>query len=112
MAAPQGNQNAAKAKVWSAAIERALERQGDPTINPDSPIERSPKAKALDAMADKFVAAGMAGPSYEKGDPWLGVIKEFADRMEGKPAQSVTLAGDPEAPLETKMEVRLVKPGA
>lgn len=99
MGAPAGNQNAAKAKQWAAAIDRALERLGDPSIDPDVPHKRSPKAKALDDLADKFVKAASLGPSYQKGDPWLGVVKEFGDRVDGKAAQSVTVAGDTEAPL-------------
>lgn len=81
MAAPLGNQNAAKAKVWAAAIERALERRGDKTIDPDKPTPRAPKAKALDDMAEKFLAevekAGIAG------------FKELGDRMDGRPAQTI-----------------------
>lgn len=89
MPAPIGNQNAAKAKQWTAAIERALERLGDPKADPDKPIERTPKMRALDELADTFVLAAKAGPSYEKGDPWLGVVKEFGDRLDGKAAQAI-----------------------
>lgn len=35
-------------------------------------------------------------------------ITEIRDTLDGRPAQSVTVAGDPDAPLETKMEVVLV----
>ncbi len=92
--APEGNQNAAKARQWSAAIERALERRGDPKINPDSPIERTPRMKALDALADSFIAK----LDSEKD---LGFYKEFADRLDGKAAQGVIVAGDPDNPLKT-----------
>ena len=69
--APIGNQNAAKAKKWTAAIERAL-------------CKRSGKAlvEALDEMAEKFLDA------VEKGDP--AAFKELGDRLEGKPAQAIT----------------------
>jgi hypothetical protein len=71
MAAPVGNQNAAKAKKWSAAIERALcKRYGKSLVD------------ALDDLAGKFIEA------VEKGD--LAAFKEFGDRMEGKPAQAIT----------------------
>jgi len=89
MGAPAGNQNAAKAKQWTAAIERALERLGDPSIDPDQPVARTPKMKALDELAETFVKAAQAGPSYQKGDPWLGVVKEFGDRLEGKSPQAI-----------------------
>lgn len=39
-------------------------------------------------------------------------ITEIRDTLDGRPAQSVTVAGDPDAPLETKMEVRLVASGS
>lgn len=69
MAAPLGNQNAAKAKVWSAAINRALEKRG---------VSR---AEALDALAEKLL--GLA----DQGD--LGALKELGDRLEGKAAQTI-----------------------
>lgn len=81
MAAPIGNQNAAKAKQWSAAIERALERRGDPSINPDFPLERSAKMKGFDELADKFIA------SVALSD--ISFFREFGDRIDGKPAQEV-----------------------
>jgi len=96
MGAPAGNQNAAKAKLWSAAIERALERMGDPSIDPDTPIARTPKIKALDLLADQFVS--------KTADGDLAFFREFGDRIEGKPAQAIT--GDPENPLHLISEIR------
>lgn len=90
--APIGNQNAAKAKVWSAAINRALEKRGVSRI------------EALDALAEKLLE------KCDEGD--LPALKELGDRLEGKAAQQVVLSGDPDAPLETKMEVKLVKADA
>lgn len=83
MGAPLGNQNGAKGKQWAAAIERALARKGDPSIDPDVPIERTPKMKALDALAEAFVAK-------VESEKDLGFFKELGDRLEGKPAQAVT----------------------
>jgi hypothetical protein len=80
MGAPIGNQNAAKAKRWTAAIERALSRRG---------IDAQ---QELDKLAEKFIAAVESGET--------GAIpgwREFGDRIEGKPTQ--TIAGDPDAPL-------------
>jgi hypothetical protein len=71
MAAPLGNTNAAKAKVWSAAIERALERR------------LSHRQPALDELADKLISMALEGD--------LGAIREFGDRMEGKPKQSTDI---------------------
>lgn len=77
MGAPVGNQNAAKAKLWTAAISRALDKRagGD-------------KVKALDELAEKFLTA------CDEGD--LSAFKELGDRLEGKPAQ--TFGGDPDLP--------------
>lgn len=91
MAAPQGNQNAAKAKVWSAAIQRALDKRGVSRI------------EALDALAEKLLG------KCDEGD--LGALKELGDRLDGKPAQAVTLGGDADQPLETRVTVRYVDPG-
>jgi hypothetical protein len=93
MAAPQGNQNAAKAKVWSAAIERALDKRG---------ISR---VEALTALAEKLLEKADAGD--------MQALKELGDRLQGKPAQAVTLAGDSEGdPIKTEMTVKLVKSDA
>ena len=80
MAAPLGNQNAAKAKRWAAAIERALERRS-----------RVEGQEELDALADAFIdevkKAGING------------FKELGDRLDGRPAQSLELGSDPDKPL-------------
>lgn len=88
--APLGNTNGAKKnRRWSEALNRAIAQD-------DKDLLRLAAESLLNA------AAG--------GD--LAAIRELADRLDGKAAQSVTLAGDPDAPLETKMEVRLVASGA
>ena len=79
MAAPLGNQNAKKAKRWQKALERALARVSNESVD-----------AGLDGVADKLVAAAVAG------DQWA--IRELGDRIDGKPAQ--TIAGDPDNPLE------------
>lgn len=81
MAAPQGNQNAAKAKVWSAAITRALERRAP----------ANERIKAIDELADKLLA------QCDKGS--LAALQELGNRLEGKPAQSVIVGGDEDNPL-------------
>lgn len=107
MAAPLGNQNAAKAKKWTAAIERALARKGGAVDS--TGIAPTPEMKALDEIADRFIAAVAAGPSYEKGDPWPNVIAQFGDRIEGKPSQSLIHGGDPDNPVQVEKIVREVK---
>lgn len=88
--APKGNQNAAKAKVWSAAIERALERR--------KPANE--RIKAIDELADKLLEACYGSD--------LAALKELGDRLEGKP--TAVIAGDPDAPLTLKGLVELVRP--
>lgn len=77
MAAPLGNQNAAKGKLWANAIKRAIARKAAGDLN-----------SGLDSLADKLVTA------CEMGDQWA--IKELGDRIDGKPHQSVGVAGDEE----------------
>lgn len=83
MAAAIGNQYAAKAKKWHAAIQRALEKRGVGGV------------EALDALAEKLLAKA------EEGD--MAALKELGDRLDGKPAQSVVVAGDSDQPLEVKI---------
>lgn len=88
MGAPVGNQNAAKAKLWQAAIMRALEKRAG-----------SDKVKALDDLAEKLLS------KCDESD--MTALKELGDRLDGKPAQSI--GGDPEgAPVA--MSVTWIKP--
>lgn len=74
MAAPIGNQYAAKAKRWHQAIERALEKRS-----------RVEQVEALDIIAEKLLA------KCDEGD--LAAIKELGDRLDGKPSQSTEISG-------------------
>lgn len=89
MGAPIGNQNAAKAKRWSAAIERALERRG------------LAGQQGLDQLADQFIE-DILSAKKDSVPGW----RELGDRLEGKPAQ--VIAGDPENPLQLVGRVELV----
>lgn len=80
MAAAPGNQYAAKARVWTAAIQRALAKRS-----------RVDQVDALDELAEKLIEVGMTGD--------LGALKELGDRLEGKVAQSMILSQDHENPL-------------
>jgi hypothetical protein len=64
MAAPVGNKNAVKNKIWSEAIRRAV-LQG----------------KKLDSLANAIITAA------EGGD--IAALKEIGDRLEGKVAQTI-----------------------
>lgn len=83
--APIGNQNAAKAKVWHAAIMRALEKRG-----------AGDRLAALDELAGKLLDA------CANGD--LPALKEFGDRLDGKPAQAVELGGMNGEPFVVRIE--------
>ena len=75
MAAPKGNNNAAKAKIWSAAIMRALEKRS-----------RTERKKIIDSIADALI-----DKCLERDLP---AIKEFGDRVEGKVPQAIEGTGD------------------
>ena len=86
----EGN-NAAKNKgIYQSALKRALARSKG---NVDG---------GLNAVADKLVEAAL------EGEQWA--IKEIADRIDGKPAQ--THGFDQESPLQMVMNgrVKLVRP--
>lgn len=75
MGAPVGNQNAANARVWKAAIERALEARG-----------RGDRLAALNALAEQLLLKAEAGD--------MTALKELGDRLDGKPAQAIGGADD------------------
>lgn len=79
MGAPLGNQNAAKAKRWTAAIERALERRATGRTRPD---DVSDLMRGLDLAADLYVAQ-----LFEAKD--LGYFKELGDRVDGRAHQTI-----------------------
>lgn len=93
MGAPAGNRNAARAKVWRAAIFRALERR--------KPADE--RVQAIDELADRLLDLVAAGD--------LGALKEFGDRLDGKPAQAIV--GDSDAdPVQVVGKIELVSLGA
>jgi hypothetical protein len=71
MAAPIGNQYGARAKQWQMAIERALDKRG-----------AMDRRTALDELAAVLL------DQCAMGEAWA--LRELGDRLDGKPAQSVT----------------------
>jgi hypothetical protein len=71
LAAAPGNQYAAKAKLWKAAIERAL----------DARASRLEGRLALDALAERLLE------KCDEGD--MAALKELGDRLDGKAHQTV-----------------------
>jgi hypothetical protein len=82
MGAPRGNRNAAKAKVWTAAIERALDRR--------KPADK--RIKAIDELAERLLDACADGN--------LAALQELGNRLEGKPSQDVSVSGSINHTLE------------
>jgi hypothetical protein len=89
MSAPQGNQNAAKGRRWSAAIERALERRA---TGQQAPQDVSDFIRGIDAAADLFVSE-----LFDSKD--LGCFKELGDRLDGKPKQQIEASGEGGGPI-------------
>lgn len=88
MSAPPGNRNAAKAKLWSEAIKRAVTRRANQSGR--GFIEE------LDALAEEFLQAVQAGD--------IVAWKELGDRLEGKPAQQVQLTGADDGPVVLRLD--------
>lgn len=80
MAAPLGNRNGAKEKPWVAAINRALAKKS-----------LVAQKEYLDDLAEKLL------DSCSDGN--LGALQELGNRLDGKPAQALTVSGDEDNPL-------------
>jgi hypothetical protein len=89
MSAPVGNQFAAKAREWEQSLKRAMARKADGDFR-----------KTLDAIATTVVDKALEG----EREAWM----EIGNRMDGKPAQALTVAGDAENPLATKITVEYI----
>ena len=90
--APLGNQNAKKGRLFEQAFIRAIKQRdldaGD--------------GETLRKIADKMLDLALGGD--------VSSFREARDTVDGKPAQSVTLAGDPENPVVTKVIREIRKP--
>lgn len=86
MAAPLGNTNATKSKPWAAALNRALERRS-----------LAEKKAGLDELADKLIDSCLEGN--------LGALQELGNRLDGKPAQALTVSGDEDNPLRVVQRI-------
>ena len=79
--APLGNKNGEKGRIFASAIERALLKKA-----------KSDQVQALDAIADVLVKQARLGD--------LDAIKIIADRMDGKPHQTVSADVDASVTVE------------
>jgi len=82
--APVGNSNAAKGKRWQDALVKALAR----FTSEDGKIQAG---QALDKIAENVVLKALIGDK--------DAITEIGNRLDGKPAQAVTVLGDEDSPL-------------
>lgn len=74
MAAPIGNKNAGKNRIWAAAISQALEKRS-----------KAEGKQMLDRLADALIDKGLEGD--------MAALKELGDRLEGKAMQGIELTG-------------------
>ena len=93
MAAPQGNQNARKAKIWEQAIKRALARYSGSTVD-----------AGLDKLADRLVKAAA---EHEDDSAAAVIMDKIGDRIDGKPAQAIIGGGDDDPPIRIQ-KIKLV----
>lgn len=90
--APIGNQNAAKSRLFDDALRREIKQRD----------LKDGDGETLRKIAAKLVDLAIGGD--------ISAFKEARDTVDGKPAQSVTLAGDPDAPLAfTEVARKIIK---
>ena len=82
MAAPLGNRNSAKGRLWAKALEAALAQYTD---------DRIKCGEALDVIARNVIIAALAGD-------W-DAVTEIGNRLDGKPAQALQVSDGDGMPL-------------
>ena len=87
----KGNQAAAEARRWQAAVDRALEKRS-----------RRDQIEALDAIAELYVDQCLSGDML--------TIKDLADRMDGKPKQAIVGGDEGDSPVRVSAVVEYVNP--
>lgn len=83
--APIGNRNAAKPRIWEAAIQRAA------------------RPKDLEEIANAVIAAA------KNGEAWA--VTEIGNRLDGKPVQPVDMKHSSDAPTLTNAYLAHVAAG-
>ena len=95
MGAPVGNTNGRKSRMFEQALIREIKQRD---------IEKG-EGETLRAIVSGLIDKAQSGD--------IVAVKDVRDTLDGKPAQALAIGGDPDGvPLETRMEVKLVKPGA
>lgn len=85
MAFQPGNQLATKGGLWRQTLERAIKQED---------------GKRLRAAAEQLLDLAAAGEAW--------AVKELGDRLDGKAAQALTIAGDEDNPVQLKATVEFV----
>lgn len=80
---------AGKPQLWQGALKRAIARKYGDLPN------------GLDAIAMRYINY-IAEADVKEAYPHF---KELSDRLDGKPAQSVTVSGDEDNPLQSVNEI-------
>jgi len=86
MAAPIGNQNAAKSRLFEQTLKRAIAQDDGARLR-----------KAAEQVLDKAA----------QGEPWA--IGMLADRLDGRPSQQIVGAGEEGEHLFSEIVRRIVK---
>lgn len=99
MPAPKGSHNRAKAAMWADQLKWALENYED--------LPRGIKR----GLALREIAVGVVKDALDKeAQHHWPAVQEIAMRLDGKPAQAVTVAGDDEGgPIRHALEVLFVE---
>lgn len=85
--APQGNNNAARGFKATQALEKAVYRL--------STGDDSPCVEGFEVLVECWVKA--IGKAKDDGD--IQALNAIMDRLEGKPAQSLNIGGQPDNPV-------------
>lgn len=99
MGAPIGNNNAAKGKLWSHALERAAEYYPE-----KPPIGKNDKMKGIYEAAHRFWNEMMTENKMYGSLPYF---KELGDRLDGRPKQQMELSQDPANPVFKPIEATM-----
>lgn len=100
MGAPLGNKNAASARLWRAAILRAIERKHGRDQEDGLPVA-SEGNRGLAYYANKFLALAESADEGVR----LAFFREFGDRIEGKSLTPIEHSGGA-SPIEIDVSNR------
>ena len=87
-----GNNNGGKNKDWQQALRKTLIQYAD---------DRVQAGQALAVIAQGVVQRALEGD--------MACIQEIGNRMDGKPAQSLSISGEDDKPLITMIKMVIVQ---